>query len=149
MAAAKHRVPRREKCISWIVLTTFAVVSIAPSAALHAASRSSGFAVQVTVVPSCDITHTVTPVVRISDLALTLVETSHQHTLQIVCHPVVPYNIVVDTRSPSNTRVETCASAMDSYRSPHSSGYGFEPSSGGDGTRSCPMRQELIATVVY
>jgi hypothetical protein len=125
MTAAKYRVPRREKCISWIVLATLAVASIFPYAASDAASRSSVITVQVTVVPSCDITHAVTRVVRISDLAFTFVETSYQHILQIVCHPVVPYNIVEDTRSPSNTTVETCAAVMDSHRSPHSSGSGF------------------------
>jgi hypothetical protein len=150
MTAAKYRIPRREKSISRAVLATLVVASFFPYAASPAASRSSVFTVQVTVVPSCDITHTVTPVVQISDLALTFVETSHQRILQIVCHPVVPFNIVVDTRSPSNTTAKTpCAAVMGSHRSPNSSGSGLEPGSDDDGTRSCPMRLELIATVVY
>jgi hypothetical protein len=134
--------------MSWTVLATLAIVSSFPFAAPRAAQRSSEFTVQVTIVPSCDITTTAPPLVRTADLARVLRETIQQRFLRIDCHPVVPYNIVVDTWTPRSTVLEApCAAAMGSNKSPSSSVFG--PSPGDIDTRDCNLHQELVATVVY
>lgn len=137
--------------MSWTVLARLAIVSFLPYAAPRAATRSSDFLVQVTIVPSCDIAYTAPPLARmadLADLARTLSETTRQRILRIDCHPVTPYNIVVDTWTPRNTVVESpCAAAMGGNQSPSSSAFG--PSPGDDDTHACNLRQELVATVVY
>jgi hypothetical protein len=133
--------------MSWTVLATLAIVSFF-SAASRAAERSNEFTIQVTIVPSCDITHTEPPLVRPADLARVLREIIQQRFLRIDCHPVVPYNIVVDTWTPRSTVVEApCAAAMGSNKSPSSSVFG--PSPGDVDTHACNLHQELVATVVY
>lgn len=133
--------------MSWTVFATLAIVSFF-SAASRAAERSSEFTIQVTIVPSCDITNTAPPLVQTADLARVLRKAIQQRFLRIDCHPVVPYNIVVDTWTPRSTVVEApCAAAMGSNKSPPSSVFG--PSPGDVDTHACNLHQELVATVVY
>jgi hypothetical protein len=84
------------------------------------------------------------------DLALTLREINHQGILQIVCHPTVPYNIVMDTWSPRSVAVAgPCATDPVGDMPSRSSTFGASSVNAFSRQPPCASRMGLIATVVY